>query len=103
VFFLQHGRLEGTQIVIATTRTPKDENIKNCLKSSLGASVASITLVSCINNKDKEKIKVFQTAAAQIERTCAKDKKWRNSTKILKRTKLTKQRLAVPKMVQTKE
>ena len=58
MFFLQHGRLKGTQIVIATTGTPKDKNIKNCLKPSLGASVASITLVS-INSKDKKEIEVF--------------------------------------------
>jgi len=59
VFFLQRGRLEGTQIVIITTRTLKDENVENRLKPSLGASVASITLVSCIDSKDKEEIKVF--------------------------------------------
>jgi hypothetical protein len=47
------------QIVIVTAKTLKDKNIKNCLKPSLGASVASITLVSCINNKDKKEIKVF--------------------------------------------
>jgi hypothetical protein len=28
-FFLQHGRPEGTQVVMATAGTPKDENIKN--------------------------------------------------------------------------
>jgi len=59
VFFLQRGRPEGTQIVIATTGTLKDENVKNRLKPSLGASMASITLVSCIDSKDKEEIKVF--------------------------------------------
>jgi hypothetical protein len=63
VFFLQRKRLEGTQIVIATAGTPKDENIKNRPKPSSGASVASITLVS-INSKDKKEIEVFQTAAA---------------------------------------
>ena len=87
---------------MATTRTLKDKNIKNCLKPFLGASVASITLVS-INSKDKEEIEVFQTAVAQIEQTCTKDKKWRNPTKILKRTKLVKQRLAVPKTIQTRD
>jgi len=75
VFFLQRERLEGTQIVIVTARTPKDENVKNRLKPSLRASVASITLVSCIDSKDKEEIKVFQTIAAQIERTRVKNKK----------------------------
>jgi hypothetical protein len=58
VFFLQHRRLEGTQIVIATAGTLKDKNIKNRLKPSSGAGVASITLVS-INSKDKEEIEVF--------------------------------------------
>jgi hypothetical protein len=52
------------QVVIATVRTLKDENIKNCPKPFLEASVASITLVSSINSKDKEEIEVFQTAAA---------------------------------------
>ena len=75
MFFLQRGRPEGTQIVIVTTRTLKDENVENRLKPSLGASVASITLVSCIDSKDKEEIKVFQTVAAQIEQTRAEDKK----------------------------
>jgi hypothetical protein len=59
VFFLQRGRLEGTQIVIATTRTLKDKNVENRLKPSLGASMASITLVSYIDSKDKKEIKVF--------------------------------------------
>ena len=58
MFFLQRGRLEGTQIVIATAGTLKDKNIKNCPKPSLGAGVASLTLVS-IDSKDKEEIKVF--------------------------------------------
>ena len=58
MFFLQRRRLEGIQIVIATIGTLKDKNIKNCLKPSLGASVASITLVS-INSKDKKEIEVF--------------------------------------------
>jgi hypothetical protein len=58
VFFLQRRRLEGTQIVIATTGTPKDENIENRLKPSSGAGVASITLVS-IDSEDKEEIEVF--------------------------------------------
>jgi len=43
---------------MATTRTPKDKNIKNCPKPSLGASVASITLVS-MDSEDKEEIEVF--------------------------------------------
>jgi hypothetical protein len=103
VFFLQRGRLEGTQIVIATARTLKDENVKNRPKPSSGASVASITLVSCIDSKDKKEIKVFQTVTAQIEQTYTEDKKWRNPTKILKRTKPTKRRLAVPKTIQTRE
>jgi hypothetical protein len=52
-------------VVIATARTLKDKNIKNSLKPSLGAGVASITLVSNVNsNSNKEKIKVFQNAAA---------------------------------------
>jgi hypothetical protein len=52
------------QIVIATIRTLKDENIKNCPKPFLRASVASITLVSSMDSKDEEEIKVFQTAVA---------------------------------------
>jgi hypothetical protein len=59
---------------MATAGTLKDENIENCPKPSLGAGVASITLVS-INSEDKEEIEVFQTAAAQIEQTCTEDKK----------------------------
>jgi hypothetical protein len=74
-FFLQPRRPEGTQVVIATARTPKDENIENRLKPSSGASVASITLLSKADSKDKEEIKVFETAAAQVERTRTKDKK----------------------------
>jgi hypothetical protein len=47
-------------VVIATARTLEDENIKNCLKPSLGASVASITLVSSVDSdSDEEEIKVF--------------------------------------------
>jgi hypothetical protein len=46
-------------VAIATARTLKDKNIKNCPKPSLGAGVASITLVSSIDSKDKEKTKVF--------------------------------------------
>ena len=50
---------------MATVRTPKDENIKNCPKPFLRAGVASITLVSSLdNNSDEEEIEVFQTAAA---------------------------------------
>jgi hypothetical protein len=64
MFFLQHRRLEGMQIVIATTRTLKNENIKNCLKPFLRASVASITLVNSIDSKDEKEIEVFQTAVA---------------------------------------
>jgi hypothetical protein len=63
VFFLQRRRLEGTQIVIATAGTLKDENIKNCPKLSLRAGVASITLVS-MNSEDEKEIEVFQTAVA---------------------------------------
>jgi hypothetical protein len=45
---------------MATARTLKDKNIKNCPKPSLGASVASITLVSSVNsNNNEEEIKVF--------------------------------------------
>jgi hypothetical protein len=47
-------------VVIATARTPKDKNIKNCPKLSLGAGVVSITLVNSIDsNSDEEEIKVF--------------------------------------------
>jgi hypothetical protein len=87
---------------MATAGTPEDENIENRPKPSSGASVASITLVS-MDSEDEEEIEVFQTAAAQIEQTCTEDKKWRNPTKILKRTKLVKRRLAVPKTIQTRD
>jgi hypothetical protein len=50
--------------VMATARTPKDENIENRPKPSSGAGVASITLVSSIDSEDEEEIEVFQTAAA---------------------------------------
>jgi hypothetical protein len=47
-------------VVIATARTLKDKNIKNCPKLSLRASVASITFVSNVNNNNnKEEIEVF--------------------------------------------
>jgi hypothetical protein len=88
---------------MTTAGTPKDKNVENRPKPSSGASMASITLVSCIDSKDKEEIKLFQTVAAQIERTRAEDKKWRNPTKILKRTKLTERRLVVPKTIRTRE
>jgi hypothetical protein len=52
------------QIVITIIRTLKDKNIENCPKPSLRASMASITLVSSMDSKDKEEIKVFQTVAA---------------------------------------
>jgi hypothetical protein len=46
-------------VVIAIARTLKDKNIKNCPKPFLRASVASITLVSSIDSKDKKETKVF--------------------------------------------
>jgi hypothetical protein len=45
--------------VIATAGTPKDENIKNCPKPSLGAGVASITLVSSMDSNSDKEIEVF--------------------------------------------
>jgi hypothetical protein len=60
---------------MATAGTPEDENVKNRPKPSLGASVASITLVSSMNSKDEEEIEVFQTAAAQVEQACIDDNK----------------------------
>ena len=87
--------------MLATAGTPEDENIENRPKPSLRAGVASITLVSSLDNdSDEEEIEVFQTAAAQVERTRTEDKKWRNPTKILKSTK---RRLAVPKTMRTGE
>jgi hypothetical protein len=45
---------------MATARTPEDENIKNCLKPSLGAGVASITLVNSVDSdSDEEEMEVF--------------------------------------------
>jgi hypothetical protein len=52
-------------VVIATAGTLEDKNIKNRPKPSLGAGVASITLVSSVDsNSNEEEIEVFQTAAA---------------------------------------
>jgi hypothetical protein len=45
---------------MATTGTLEDKNIKNCLKPSSRAGVASITLVSSVDSdSDEEEIKVF--------------------------------------------
>jgi len=57
-FFIQPGRPKGTQVVLATARTPKDENIENRPRSSpqqtLEAEVASITLLNRANSEDEE-------------------------------------------------
>ena len=59
-FFIQPGRPKGTQVVLATARTLKDENIKNRLKSSLQqileVEVASITLLNRVDSKDEEEL-----------------------------------------------
>jgi hypothetical protein len=60
---------------MATVGTFEDENIENRPKPSLGAGVASITLLCNEGSKDEEEIKVFQTVAAQVERTRTEDKK----------------------------
>ena len=59
-FFIQPGRPKGTQVVLATAGTPKDENIENRLKSgpqqTLEVEVASITLLNGVDSKDKEEL-----------------------------------------------
>ena len=62
---------------MATAGTPKDENIENRpkdkLQPSLGASVASITLLSRDDSEDEEELdseelEFFQTLVAQVEK-----------------------------------
>jgi len=59
-FFIQPGRPEGTQVVLATAGTPKDENIENRPRSGpqqiLEVEVASITLLNGVDSKDKEEL-----------------------------------------------
>ena len=92
---------------MATAGTPEDENIENRPKDRTqpqpGAAVASITLLQeADSDEDEEEVpRVFQTSAAQVERTRVEDKKWRNPTKILKRT--DPRQLAVPKTMRTRE
>jgi hypothetical protein len=49
---------------MATARTPEDENIKTRLRKpqpSSEAGIASITLLSRDNSKDKEELEIFET------------------------------------------
>ena len=97
--FIQWNRPEGTQVVMATARTPEDENIENRPKSQSqnqlkdrtmpSAGVGSITLLQGMDSEDEEDLEgepeVFQASAARIEKPQKKDDKWKNPTKILKR------------------
>jgi hypothetical protein len=94
---------------MATAGTPEDENIENRPKDrappSPRAAVASITLLSGADSTEDEEeddeLEIFQTSAARVERAHAGDEKWRNPTKILKRTEPVERRLAVPKTIRT--
>ena len=107
-FFIQPGRPEGTQVVLATAGTPEDENIENRPKDRTqpqpGAAVASITLLQGDGDEDEEEVpRAFQALAAQVERTRTEDRKWRNPTKIIKKTEPRERQLAVPKTIRTGE
>jgi len=80
---------------LATAGTPKDENIENRPKSgpqqTLEVEVASITLLNRADSKDEEELEgkeleVYQALAVRVDRTRAEDGKWKNPTKIIKRT-----------------
>jgi len=97
---------------LATAGTPKDENIENRPKSgpqqTLEAEVASITLLNRVDSEDEEELEgkeleVYQALAARVDRTRAEDGKWKNPTKIIKRTEPKEQKLAVPKIVRPSE
>jgi hypothetical protein len=110
-FFIQPGRPEGIQVVMATAGTPEDENIENRPKDrappSPRAAVASITLLSGADSTEDEEeddeLEIFQTSAARVERAHAGDEKWRNPTKILKRAEPRERKFAVPKTVRPGE
>jgi len=80
----------------------------------LEAEVASITLLNGVDSKDEEEelggkeLEVYQTLAARVERTRtdktrAEDGKWKNPTKIIKRTEPKERKLAVLKIVRPGE
>ena len=93
---------------MSTAGTPEDENIENRPKDGTplqpGAAVASITLLSGADSEEEEEeLKVYQTSAVRVEDTRTKDTKWRNPTKILKRTEPRERKFAVPKTVRPGE
>jgi len=79
----------------------------------LEVEVASITLLNGVDSEDEEELEgkeleVYQTLAARVERTRtdrtqAEDGKWKNPTKIMKRTEPKEQKLAVLKIVRPRE
>jgi len=70
--------------------------------------VASITLLNRVDSKDEEELggkelEVYQILVVRVDRTHAKNGKWKNPTKIIKRTKLKEWKLAVLKIVRLRE
>ena len=100
---------------MTTAGSIEDENIENRPKAGPipAAGVASITLLSSTGSKDKEDLEessdnegpvIFQASAAHIERPQDRGNRWKNPTKILKRTETEhKQKLAVPKTMRPGE
>ena len=76
-------------MVLAIAGTPKDENVENRPKKPQPlseAGIASITLLSGDDSEDEEELEVFETSVARVEQTRMEDRKWKNPTKIMKRT-----------------
>ena len=100
---------------MATAGTPEDENIENRPKNQdqakdgarPSAGIGSITLLQGVDSEDEEELEepeTFWASAARIEKPQKKDDKWKNPTKILKRTDPQKEKkLAVPKVMRSGE
>jgi hypothetical protein len=95
---------------MATAGTLEDENIENQPKDrplpSSAVGIGSITLLQSVDSEDEEELEeleVVRASAAQIERPQKKDEKWKNPTKILKRTEPQEKKLAIPKTMRSSE
>jgi hypothetical protein len=90
-----------------------NENNQPKARPAPAARVASITLLSSADSEDEEELEersndegpvIFQASAARIERPQDGGNRWKNPTKILKRTETERERkLAVPKTMRLRE
>jgi hypothetical protein len=103
---------------MATAGTSEDENVENRPKTQSGqlngsqsndrtmplAGIGSISLLQGIDSEDEEELEEIETvraSAAQIEKPLKTDDKWKNLTKILKRSESQKEKLAVPRTMRS--